>query len=328
VPSCPSLRQRRLTAPESLQASYTMPAHDFAAAVPEAEMHMDSCAEEPLQQLFEAEPSIREQAAKKLGRLGTAVAPRAASALASCLSDSNSAVRKQAARALGKMGKAAAPHAAKALACCLADANAEVRAATAGAIGWLTDAVGPYVIADLGKCLQDCDARVRIAAAGSFGRLGEAAACDAAEALAACLTDSDLHVQVAAAGSLARHLKAMVVALTQRLRAAESAEVRQRAAGALGCMGEAAAPYSEQALVLSLADPSRCVREAAMKALGQMGKQVPASAAAKVTSGPPSLPRLLGTPTAKTKKNEMPSFFDPPLKGDALEQDSCSLELA
>jgi len=311
--------------------------------------------------LSDAERSVREQAAKAIGRLGASAADAAAPALTRCLRDSDAGVRKQAVRALGKMGEAAAPYASEELLVALQDDSDEVRAAAAGATGWLSEDVGVAVMSALKHHLQDRSARVRIAAAGSYGRLGRQAASGVAEALAACLGDADVHVRVAAAGAVVQHMEAIAAALVARLEDT-TLTVRLAAARAIGQMGEAMAVHTESALLRALADPDADVRAAAKTALVHVGKEDSArkvevhhgkesleAAKTKVkfqgsedspscrrpklrrgstwsagAANEAALPRLLGTPKAR---QDVPSFGLPPSKGDRPEPET-QMELA
>jgi HEAT repeat protein len=197
---------------------------------------------------------VREAAAEALGEIGAPAVP----GLLAALRDADWQVRRAAAAALREIGDAAAV---PGLLAALGDADANVREAAAAALGEIGDAAAvPGLLAALG----DADWRVRRAAAAALGEIGDAAAVPG---LLAALRDAEEDVRRAAAAALGQIGAPAVPGLLAALRDAEE-DVRRAAAAALGEIGDAAAVPG---LLAALGDASWYVREAAAAALGQIG---------------------------------------------------------
>ena len=260
---------------------------------------------EYLARLQDPNPSVRQEAAWDLGRMGTAAAtPEVLGALIQRLrKDEDWVVRMAAAEAMGEMGEAAAtPEVLGALAeRLLQDEAGGVREAAAKALVQMgKTAATPEVIQALSQCLRkDEDKSVRREAAWALGKMGTAAATpEVIGALAErLLQDEEGWVRWAAVWALRQLLPAHPEALRNFLctRPAPKAleevfrdspgavpalrallsdpdpEVRLQAVWALGAMGEAAAtPEVVRDLLLRRLDEDPNVRTAALEVLREL----------------------------------------------------------
>jgi HEAT repeat protein len=202
--------------------------------------------EEMIRCLDDADPEVREEAARALGRIGSPD-PQAVDALVARLRDPQSTVRPDAATALGQIGDPrAVPALVEGLACPLPevqDACARALAAfekppratkTIRRLRSIEDASDGLAVGDLIVRLDDPDALVREEAARALGRIGSHAAVDA---------------------------------LVHRLRDPQST-IRSDAALALGHIGD---PRAIPALTECLNDRSPEVQDACARALGDIG---------------------------------------------------------
>ncbi|MBW7863189.1 MAG: HEAT repeat domain-containing protein [Candidatus Hydrogenedentes bacterium] len=126
----------------------------------------------------------------------------------------------------------------------------------------------PVTILEVMRCvkrLQSKDSDERLAAAEALGRLGDARAIDP---LTEALGDANRNVRKAAAAALER-LGVFEVEPHLRALQAKSAEVRLKAARALGQLGD---PRAVQPLIQTLGDPDTPVRRAAVSALESLGQ--------------------------------------------------------
>jgi HEAT repeat protein len=197
--------------------------------------------------------SVREAAAKALGRIGDAAA---VPGLLAALGDADADVRRAAAKALGEIGDAAAV---PGLLAALRDADWRVRWAAAKALG----EIGAPAVPGLLAALRDESWQVCEAAAEALGEIG----APVVPGLLAALRDADWRVRRAAAWALRIGDAAAVPGLLAALRDAYW-RVREAAAKALGEIGDAAAVPG---LLAALRDAYADVREAAAKALGWIG---------------------------------------------------------
>jgi HEAT repeat protein len=194
--------------------------------------------------LHDPDPGVREEAARALGRLGSA---DALDALVDRLRDPASTIRPEAAWALGRIGDArAVPVLIEGLSC----PASEVQGACARALDairkpqprprrtgrHLRDLLAPadLSVAALIVRLDDPDADLRAEAARALGRLGS-------------------HEAV---GALVRHLRD------------PASTIRSEAAQALGQIGD---PRAAPALIECLTCPSEEVQDASARALGDIG---------------------------------------------------------
>jgi HEAT repeat protein len=195
--------------------------------------------------------SVREAAAKALGRIGDAAA---VPGLLAALRDESWQVREAAAEALGEIGAPAVPG----LLAALRDADWQVRRAAAAALREIGDAAA---VPGLLAALRDADWVVRREAAEALGEIGDAAAVPG---LLAALRDADWVVRREAAEALGEIGDAAAVpGLLAALRDADWV-----AAEALGRIGDAAAVPG---LLAALGDADADVRRAAAAALGEIG---------------------------------------------------------
>lgn len=150
-----------------------------------------------VQSLGDADPRVREQAAARLGRLGSqahaAVAP-----LMAALADEDPYLRGAAAVALGQIGEAAVP----ALTQALGSSNPELRWSATIALGRL-GAPASRALPALIRLLADPNEQVRQVAAVTLGGLGVAAE-PAAPALTRLLSDRHAAVRRSATQALAQ----------------------------------------------------------------------------------------------------------------------------
>ncbi|UIE38422.1 HEAT repeat domain-containing protein [Leptodesmis sichuanensis] len=240
--------------------------------------------------LQHADESVRMNAARTLGKIGSEAA---IAGLLQALLDSSHHVRTNAARALGKIGSEAAI---TGLVQALYENNdlgiAELgvaealvsdgsEAAIAGLVQALADlshykrikiavALGKIDSeATLLKALADLSHYERMTVATALGNIGSEALSkiDSEATLLKALADSSHHVRMTAATALGNiGSEAAIVGLLQLLSDSDR-DVRRRAISALGKIG------SEAALLKALADSPRDVRESAAMALGNIGSE-------------------------------------------------------
>lgn len=212
-------------------------------------------------------PDTRYQAAGCLGETGevAAVGP-----LAALLRDPESGVRWKATEALGKLGSPAVGPLTESL----RSENVDTRWMAAVALGDIGD---PEAVPALIEVLNDEDTYVRSRAALALGAIGE----PAQGRLIADLSTENRRVRWGAALALgkiggANAVDALIGALLD-----PDGEVRQRAASALGDIGEPALPSLIEALRIHDAD----LRQGVIAALGQIGKPAVASLIAGLRTG-------------------------------------------
>jgi HEAT repeat protein len=200
-------------------------------------------------------PSVRRQAAVRLGRIGDR---SAVPALIDALDDPDEGVRREAAKALGflKDARAVAP-----LIAALDDADANVRLYAAYALGEIKDpkATGPLL-----RALRDRQWCVRDQAAWALREIGDPTI---AAPLAAALKDPN--ADAAHVVWLLRHLGGEQT--TEQLAALledPDAKARARAVGVLGQLEDTAAVAP---LIAALKDRDPAVRRAAIGALLEIG---------------------------------------------------------
>jgi HEAT repeat protein len=248
--------------------------------------------------LKDEDSNVRSKAVEGLASLGDG---RAVEPLILTLRDKDTRVRATAIEALSKLGDA---RAIDPLAKLLKDDAWDVRMAAVEALGKFKDS---RVILHLVNCLHDKDRDTRLAAVISIGRIGDTAAI---EHLVLSLTDGHDQVRQTAAGVLRRldknwekapEAKNAAANLRQRAQATDY-WVRQAALEVLGKIGEgeagdevaletklskAADPMQArkqstmEALLLSLDDIDRDLRQAAAEALGRLAEKRAADALAK-----------------------------------------------
>ena len=230
-------------------------------------------------------PELRMCAAKALVDVG----PLAVPSLTTALGDETAGVRERAAYALGAIG-AEAKSAVPALAEALKDGQARVRRRAADALRAVADGSAPAAVEpEWGEEPPDPfaenDDRARAREGKEPGtaqpsRQPPAEVADAVPALIDALKDEDAQVRWRAAEALGAIRQASVPALMTALKD-EQAEVRWRAADALGMMGSAAKD-AVPSLVEALHDESWLVRERAAHALGEIGPEAEAAVPALV----------------------------------------------
>ncbi len=218
-----------------------------------------------ISRLSSKNPDTRYEAA---GCLGGAGDPAAVLPLAALLSDPESGVRWKAAEALGRLGSPAV----EPLAASLKSEDLDVRWMAAVALGDIGD---PAAVPALVAALDDEDAYVRSRAALALAAIGE----PAREVLIASLGAGSGRIRGAAALALGRlggqgAAPALVGALND-----PDEEVRHRAAGALGDIGEPAIPALLSAIRAGEAD----ILPEVTAAFDQIGR--PAVAALDVALG-------------------------------------------
>ena len=230
--------------------------------------------------LSDRDSCVRYSAAASLGRLGD---KRAIDPLIEVLSDDNFYVRRYAARALEQLDEqiwaqcirgtkgdfvqlalSKAPKAVVPLINALSSNDADARETAAHALGLLGDkqAVGPLI-----ETLSDINTNVRRKTAEVLGRLGDTRAVDP---LIKALSHSHSGVREAAAKALGqlgdkRTVDPLIAALSKR---DDDSAVLWSAAKALGRLGDKRAV---DPLIGTLSDDNCWVREAAVKALVQLG---------------------------------------------------------
>ena len=194
-------------------------------------------------------------------QLALSKAPKAVVPLINALSSNDADARETAAHALGLLGdkQAVGP-----LIETLSDINTNVRRKTAEVLGRLGDtrAVDPLI-----KALSHSHSGVREAAAKALGQLGDKRTVDP---LIAALSDKYRKVRAAAAEALGRlgdgrGVDPLIEALSKR---DDDSAVLWSAAKALGRLGDKRAV---DPLIGTLSDDNCWVREAAVKALVQLG---------------------------------------------------------
>lgn len=251
-----------------------------------------------IEALKDEDNNVRTKTVEGLASLGDG---RAVEPLIHTLLDKDARVRATAVEALSKLGDA---RAIDPLAKLLRDDAWDVRMAVVEALGKFKDS---RVITHLVNCLRDKDRDTRLAAVISIGRIGDTAAI---EHLVLSLTDDHDQVRQTAGGVLRRlnknwekapESKNAAAALRQR---AQSSDywVRQAAMEVLEKIGEgegtdevaletklskAADPMQArkqatmEALLVSLDDTDRDLRQAAAEALGRLAEKRAADALAK-----------------------------------------------
>ncbi|WP_292365513.1 MULTISPECIES: HEAT repeat domain-containing protein [unclassified Methanoculleus] len=214
----------------------------------------DRDAERLIARLSSRDPETRYRAA---GCLGDAGVSAAVEPLAALLADPEVGVRWKATEALGRLGSPAVGPLTESL----RSDDVDVRWMAAVALGGIGD---PAAIPALMGALNDGDAYVRSRAALALGAIGEAAR----EGLIASLSAGNERVRWGAAlalGSIGGEsaIKALIGALRD-----PDGDVRQRAAGALGDIGEPALP----SLIEALRTDDEALRQGAIAALGFVGR--------------------------------------------------------
>lgn len=212
-------------------------------------------------------PDARYRAAECLGEAGevAAVGP-----LAALLRDPESGVRWKATEALGKLGSPAVGPLTESL----RSENVDVRWMAAVALGDIGDS---EAVPALMEALNDEDAYVRSRAALALGAIGE----PARERLIASLSTGNGRVRWGVALGLGKiGGESAVDALIGALHDPDT-EVRQRAASALGDIGEPALPSLIEALRRHDAD----LRQGVVAALGQVGRPALPSLLAALRTG-------------------------------------------
>lgn len=217
--------------------------------------------------LRDSNPSIRAQAASRLGALGhmSDVAP-----LIAALGDQESHVRQHAAMALGKIGEPAID----ALTPALRDGNPSMAWYAMMALGLIAskleaDARLQPAIDPLLDALEDEDISIRLMAAETLKKIG----ISASEQIAALLMDETAMTRAIAAAVLAAIEPDMADAY-QRIRYTADLQdvqptIRAAAARTLGWIGNA---ETTDALTVSLKDADPTVRRNAANALAQIGE--------------------------------------------------------
>jgi HEAT repeat protein len=206
---------------------------------------------------------VRGAALGALGKIGPA-AGDAVQVLAAALADSNEHVRERAVVALESIGPAAVDTV-PALAAALKDRGTDVGIHAALALGNIGPAAAAAVPA-LAVALEDPREDIAGRAAVALGKIGPAATEAIPALLRAALTGSDENVWWRAAAALGKIEPAAVLpGLVAALNDPEKS-VRQRAADALGHMGQAASDAAP-ALAAALNDSEQCVRTTVADAL-------------------------------------------------------------
>jgi len=214
-----------------------------------------SAAAGPIRDLRSRQACVREQAARRLGRLGDRAA---VPALIEALGDAEASVRREAAKALGFLKDA---RAVAGLVKALGDPDTTVRFYAAYALGEIKapQAAGPLV-----RALRDPQWCVRSQAAWA---LRETQRPGVLPQVASALRDE--HADVGQIAWVLGHWRiGSAVEEVAGLLGAPRADVRRRAVAVLGELGGAKAVGS---LVLALGDEDAAVRLAAVGALGRIG---------------------------------------------------------
>jgi HEAT repeat protein len=225
----------------------------------------------------EDDPRVKRSIVYALGAFGKA-ASGAAPALMRALSDETPSVRQNAAWALGKLGTGT-----KELAARLRDDNALVRRDAAQALGEIAKSAGKKEASPAGNeliamAVNERDGVVRKAALASLANLAGPEHAGSCHKLHKLLEDTDPEARRAAAFALAgaggEHLKKALPVFKEALADSDS-KVQEMAAGALAKIGEAAAPAAEAlANALKKADSPLTRRNCAI-ALGQLKANCP-----------------------------------------------------
>lgn len=194
-----------------------------------------------LEELKNAEPRVRRDAAEELGRIGGS-----------------------ARAALGPLEQA------------LRDPIAEVRVAAAAAISAIDPSKAAAAVQIAGDTLKEKSEAARRAAAWILGDLGPKAAA-ACPALAVMLGDSDGELRWAAANALGEIGPASAVALPGLigLLGDKDANLRAAAADAIGQLGGQAKGQAQGPLARNLKDPDPGTRQSAARALLELGTENP-----------------------------------------------------
>jgi HEAT repeat protein len=258
------------------------------------------------QALKEPTLEVRQYAANTLDKLGADAKP-AAAALVEALKDEDSSVRQTAARTLGKLGPDVKASAAKELTALLDHAEKETRVAAGEGLSAMLIAADD--LPALQRMLKHKDAEVRVFAVKGLARLGKDAKPlltelldsakggnlemrKAALAILAGLTGGEAKPHLGLVGQAlkdgdkeTKQVALLVVAklaadaqsIAQNVREVmREPELRKDAIAALAKIG-ANSKVTVPALVEGLKDPDEGIREAALKAIGDIGP--PAAAA-------------------------------------------------
>lgn len=182
-------------------------------------------------------------------------------------------VRREAAEELGRIGGAARA-AIGALEQASKDAIGEVRVAAAAALAAIDPARADAAVGVATEALKDKSDIARRAAARVLGDLAPKSA-PAAPTLAAMLGDSDAGLRWAAANALGEIGAASAVAIPGLLALLgdKDGNLRAAAGDALGAIGPAARPAAEAALTRGLKDPDAAARQSAARAILELGTQ-------------------------------------------------------
>ncbi|HET6975553.1 MAG TPA: HEAT repeat domain-containing protein [Pyrinomonadaceae bacterium] len=214
-----------------------------------------------IEALSDRDPHVRANSAFALGRIGS---PAAVVPLIHVLKDSNPNVRSNAALALGSLN---ALEAVKPLIRLLNSVNARVRESAAVALGKIpTPSTGTFLLRAL--CDQVHSVRTKAAIA-----LGQLQFTEAIPELIKCLADEYNDVRASAAAALGElQSKEAVPALAFCLANDKTVLVRSSAAAALGAVG---GPQAVRALLKSINDKARLVREGVVLALLRVASEHP-----------------------------------------------------
>jgi HEAT repeat protein len=180
-------------------------------------------------------------------------------------------LRLEAVQALGAIGPAAAP-AVAGLVVALKDREARVRLAAAATLG----RIGPgakRASRALGDALRDADLEVRRQAAGALGEVGPAAAGGVPALLRGIGADTEMtRLCVQALGMIGPETKTIMPALEEQLKSANR-DVREAAIRAVGNMGAEAKRAVPGLLNVVVVEQHEELRTAAMDALVNLGEE-------------------------------------------------------
>jgi HEAT repeat protein len=226
--------------------------------------------------LADAQPSVRQNAAWALGRLGAKKGAAAVPALSRALEDADPLVRRDAAAALRELGPGAHAAVAPLLAHFKSDKDPEVRKTALNALVNIVAAEDRAIAKDLRAALRSDDAEIVRAAALALANIGGNEASAAVPVLCEVLADKEVSNRRLAAAALARvgeQAAPGVTALSKAL-SDRDAVVRRNAALALAHIGPRAAPaVSALAEVVGSKQPDE-VRLYAAEAIANIGPNV------------------------------------------------------
>lgn len=220
-----------------------------------------------IQSLHNEDWRARWAAAEALKKMGVEAAP-AITELAACLKDENLVMRQAAAETLAEIGRKSIP----AILPLLADDALDVKLIAIEALKKMGSEAAPAV-PELIRLLSDKQWRTRVAAIDALRKIGTLAG-SAVPAVVACLTDHDKRVQCAAAkalGKMGPEVASQLSHLVAILRDPTD-DLRRTVAETLGNLGVLATP-AILALRSTLQDQNIDVRIAATDALGKIGPQ-------------------------------------------------------